>query len=327
MKRPSFLPDGPPLFRPPSTIPVAAARAFERGRAAFRGRAASHILPRARLGGPMPWVIAIMVALTVLAAGGAIAMANLAAQARSDLSGGVTIQIVEADPVLRDAQARRTLAALDTLDIVQARRLVPEAELEALIEPWLGGGVRSEAVPLPALIDVNLAGAADARALAELRAALAPVAPDARVDAQAQWLGPVFDAISALRWLALGLIVLLAFTSAAAVWLAARNALNANRGTIEVVHLLGGTDGQIARIFQRSAVIDAGLGGAVGLVLGAVGLSVLGAQFAALESGMVAGGGLDFGDWLLLALVPVAGAAIALLTARMTVMASLGKMP
>ena len=33
------------------------------------------------------------------------------------------------------------------------------------------------------------------------------------------------------------------------------------------------------------------------------------------------------GDWLLLALVPVAGAGIALLTARMTVMASLGKMP
>ena len=275
----------------------------------------------------MPWVIAIMVALTVLAAGGALAMANLAAQARSDLAGGVTVQIVEADPALRDAQTRRALAALEDMEIVQGMRRVPDAELQALIEPWLGGGVRSEAVPLPALIDVDLSGAADAGTLDDLRAALGPIAPDARVDAQAQWLGPVFDAISALRWLALGLIVLLAFTSAAAVWLAARNALNANRGTIEVVHLLGGTDGQIARIFQRSAIIDAAIGGAVGLVLGAIALKVLGAQFAALESGMVAGGGLDPVDWLLLALVPVAGAAIALLTARMTVLASLGKMP
>ena len=285
------------------------------------------MLPRTRLGGPMPWVIAIMVALTVLAAGGALAMANLAAQARSDLAGGVTVQIVEADPALRDAQTRRALAALEDMEIVQGMRRVPDAELQALIEPWLGGGVRSEAVPLPALIDVDLNGAADAGTLDDLRAALGPIAPDARVDAQAQWLGPVFDAISALRWLALGLIVLLAFTSAAAVWLAARNALNANRGTIEVVHLLGGTDGQIARIFQRSAIIDAAIGGAVGLVLGAIALKVLGAQFAALESGMVAGGGLDPVDWLLLALVPVAGAAIALLTARMTVLASLGKMP
>lgn len=308
-------------------LPPAMSRAFERGLAPFRGRAASQILPRTRLGGPMPWVIAIMVALTVLAAGGALAMANLAAQARSDLAGGVTVQIVEADPVLRDAQARRALAAVEGLDAVEDLRRVPDAELAALIEPWLGGGVRSEAVPLPALIDVRLAGAADDAALDALRAALAEIAPDARVDAQAQWLGPVFDAIAALRWLALGLIALLAFTSAAAVWLAARNALNANRGTIEVVHLLGGTDGQIARIFQRSAVIDAAIGGTVGLVLGALGLSLLGAQFAALESGMVAGGGLDAADWLLLALVPVAGAAIALLTARMTVMASLGKMP
>jgi len=275
----------------------------------------------------MPWVIAIMVALTVLAAGGALAMANLAAQARSDLAGGVTVQIVEADPALRDAQTRRALAALEDMEIVQGMRRVPDAELQALIEPWLGGGVRSEAVPLPALIDVDLSSAADAGTLDDLRAALGPIAPDARVDAQAQWLGPVFDAISALRWLALGLIVLLAFTSAAAVWLAARNALNANRGTIEVVHLLGGTDGQIARIFQRSAIIDAAIGGAVGLVLGAIALKVLGAQFAALESGMVAGGGLDPVDWLLLALGPVAGAAIALLTARMTVLASLGKMP
>ena len=322
MTRPSFLPNA----NPPAGSSVAA-RAWERGLAPFRGRAASQMLPRTRLGGPMPWVIAIMVALTVLAAGGALAMANLAAQARSDLAGGVTVQIVEADPALRDAQTRRALAALEDMEIVQGMRRVPDAELQALIEPWLGGGVRSEAVPLPALIDVDLSGAADAGTLDDLRAALGPIAPDARVDAQAQWLGPVFDAISALRWLALGLIVLLAFTSAAAVWLAARNALNANRGTIEVVHLLGGTDGQIARIFQRSAIIDAAIGGAVGLVLGAIALKVLGAQFAALESGMVAGGGLDPVDWLLLALVPVAGAAIALLTARMTVLASLGKMP
>ena len=43
-------------------------RAAERGLAPLKGRRAAHLLPQARLGGPMPWVIAIMVALTVLAA-------------------------------------------------------------------------------------------------------------------------------------------------------------------------------------------------------------------------------------------------------------------
>lgn len=306
--------------------PPVMARAVERGLAPLRGRRASHLLPRARLGGPMPWVIAIMVALTVLATGGVLALTNLVDRARADLAGGVTVQIVEADPVLRAAQAERTMAVLRDLPGVGDQRLVPQAELEALIEPWLGGGVRSEVVPLPALIDVRLEGEVHDEALDSLRSALAEVAPDARVDAQSDWLGPVFDAIAALRWLALGLIALLAFTSAAAVWLAARNALNANRSTIEVVHLLGGTDSQIARIFQRSVLIDAALGGLVGLILGAVALTILGAQFAALDAGLVQGGGLDAIDWLLMALVPFAAVAIALLTARMTVLASLRKM-
>jgi cell division transport system permease protein len=77
-------------------------------------------------------------------------------------------------------------------------------------------------------------------------------APAARVDAQAGWLTPVFSAIHALQWLAGGLIALLALATVAAVLLASRNALGNHRDTIEIVHMLGGTDNQIARIFQRA---------------------------------------------------------------------------
>jgi cell division transport system permease protein len=41
---------------------------------------------------------------------------------------------------------------------------------------------------------------------------------------------------------------------------------------------------------------------------------------------MVAGGGLRWTDWLLLAAVPLAGVAIAMLTARLTVLAARRKM-
>ncbi|GMM93588.1 cell division protein FtsX [Qipengyuania sp. MTN3-11] len=306
--------------------PPVLARAIDRGLAPLRGSHASHLLPKTRLGGPIPWVIAIMVALTVLTAGGGLALDNLADRARADLAGGVTIQIVEADPGLRTAQAERVVAALQSEEGISTLRRVPEAELEALVEPWLGSGLDDEVVPLPALIDVQLDGSASDDAIARLRTTLSQVAPDARIDAQADWLSPVFDTVSALRWMTLGLIGLLIFTGAAAVWLAARNALNANRHTIEIVHLLGGDDGQIARIFQRSVLMDAAIGGIAGLALGAIAILLLGAQFAALESGMVARGGLDAGDWLLLALVPLSMVAIALLTARMTVMASLRSM-
>lgn len=306
--------------------PPVLARAIERGLAPFKGRRAAHLLPRARLGGPMPWVLAIMVALTVVAAGGALGLTNLAERARSDLAGGVTVQIIEADPALRTQQAERALAALRADPAVTTAQLVPEDQLRELIEPWLGGEIAGDVVPLPALIDVRLSKPAAREALDRLHSALAEVAPDAQIDAQSQWLGPVFEAIDAIIWLAFGVMALLAVTGAAAVWLAARNALNANRSTIEVVHLLGGTDRQIARIFQRSVLLDALLGGAVGLVAGMVALAILGAQFSLLDSELVQRGGMQARDWAILSFVPLAAVAIALLTARMTVMASLRKM-
>jgi cell division transport system permease protein len=284
------------------------------------------VLPATRLAGPMPWVIAIMVALTVLAAGGALALANFAAQTRAGLEGGLTVQIVEADRAAREAQVARAANALRAAAGVAEVRIVPEAELAALVEPWLGEAAGSDAVTMPALIDVRLPGPADATTLARLRGTLAQVAPAARLDRQSDWLGPVFDAIRALRWLALMLIVLLTLASAAAVWLAARNALDANRETIEIVHHLGGNDAQITGIFQRSVLIDAAIGGVFGLAFGAAAIALLGTRFAALQSDIVESGSLSALDWLVIALVPVAMAVVALITARRTVMTRLGRM-
>jgi cell division transport system permease protein len=286
------------------------------------------LLQQARFGGPMPWVIAIMIALTVMAAAAGLALSNLARNASAEIAGGVTVQIVEAAPAERDRQAEVALALLSNRDDVAEVRRVPDAELEDLIEPWLGeaAGTADEAIPIPALIDARLRGPVTGQRLEVLRAELTASVPSAKVDAQAGWLAPVFQAISSLQWLAIGLVVLLAATSAAAVWLAARSALGSNRDTIEIVHLLGGTDGQIARIFQRSIAVDAMVGGVVGLLLGLIALFLLGRQFAALGSGMVAGGGLGMVDWAAIGAIPLTGVLIAMLTARVTVLAALRRM-
>ena len=273
----------------------------------------------------MPWVIAIMIALTVIAAGAGLALNKLAANAESEIAGGLTVQIVEGAPAERARQAEVAVAVLSNREEVASVRLVPEEELAALLEPWLGpqGAAEEDAIPVPALIDVRLAGPVTERRLEELRASLTASVPAARLDAQARWLEPVFEAVASLQWLAAGLIVLLAATSAAAVWLAARSSLGSNRETIEIIHLLGGTDGQIARIFQRSIGLDAALGGIAGLALGAGAMWLLGRQFAGLGSGMVAGGALGPVDWALLAAIPVVGVVLAILTARITVLSSL----
>lgn len=297
-------------------------------RGAPRFGTGDRLVPHARLAGPMPWVIAIMIALTVMAAAAGLSLRNLGANAAAEISGGLTVQIVEGAPAERARQAEVAVALLTNREDIASVRRVPDAELAALLEPWLGDQsiAEEDAIPMPALIDVRLAGPVTERRLEELRVSLLASVPSARVDAQAGWLKPVFDAIASLQWLALGLIVLLAGTTAAAVWLAARSALGSNRETIEIVHLLGGTDRQIARIFQRSLALDAALGGAVGLALGLGAALLLGRQFASLGSGMVAGGQLGPFDWTVLASIPVAGIVLAVLTARITVLAALRRM-
>lgn len=305
--------------------PPALTTAVDRGLAPFRGRRAAGLLPQERLGGPMPWVIAIMVTLTVVAAGGALALSNMVSGASGDLAGSATVQIIEPDAGQRAAQVEAVQEVLGQDPAVQGFRVVPEEDIAELLEPWLGTGEEVEAVPLPALVDVELRGAAGRDDYARLEAAMRKVAPRARIDAQSDWLAPVLSALSALKWMALALILMLGFVGAAAVWLAARNALGGNRKTIEVVHLLGGSDDQIARIFQRSILLDAVLGGALGLGAGVIAMSLLARQFAALQSGMVAGGSLTAIDWVLIGLVPLFAIAIAVYTARMTVLSSLRK--
>ena len=299
-----------------------------RTRDTVRFRTGNRLVPHARLAGPMPWVIAIMIALTVIAAGAGLALRNLSDNAQAEIAGGLTVQIVEAAPAERERQAELAVALLSNREEVASVTRVPDAELDALLEPWLGQqqAAEEDAIPVPALIDVRLSGPVTERRLEELRTSLGASVPAARLDAQARWLEPVFDAVASLQWLAVGLIVLLAATSAAAVWLAARSALGSNRETIEIIHLLGGSDDQIARIFQRSIALDAALGGAVGLALGVAAMALLGRQFAALGSGMVAGGELGLVDWVLLVAVPVIGVVLAVLTARMTVLAALRRM-
>lgn len=284
------------------------------------------LMPQGRLAGPMPWVIAIMVALTVIAAAAGLALSNTASNASDALSGGATVQVVEANATERDRQAKEAARVLQATPGVIDVRIVSQQEVERLIEPWLGVRTGEDQIPVPALVDVRLRGGVDGEKLGQLRRQVRQVAPAARVDAQSTWLKPVFSAIDSLQWLALALVALLGFALAAAVLLAVRTALGTNRETIEIVHLLGGTDGQIARIFQRAIGFDAAGGGAVGLGLGLIVVLLLGQRFAGLGAGLVDSGALDLIDWVLLALIPIAGVALAMITARLTVMRALRKM-
>ena len=289
------------------------------------GAAERGLLPEGRLAGPMPWVIAIMLFLSVLAASAGLGLAGAAGRLDDQIGSRVTIQIVEANPQLRDRQAAAATASLARLPGVSSVRLVPQEEIQDMLEPWLGpGGVEAD-LPVPALIDVDLdpAGGMD---LAQLSAATAAVAPSARLDENAQWLAPLVSLIAALKWLAAGLVLLMVGATTATVFLAARAALDTHRQTIEILHLMGATDVQIARLFQRRIALDALFGGLVGFLLAGIVLFLLGQRVSALGSELLGSTAISLEIGAILLVLPLFGVLLAMLVARLTILRALGRM-
>ncbi len=284
------------------------------------------LIPEGRISGPMPWVIAIMLFLTLLVAAAGLTLADAARQGGADLAQQVTIQIIEADPAARASQRAAVAKALRGLPGISEVKPVPDAEVRALLEPWLGTGVIDADIPVPALVDVRFEGVPDAATLRKLQRQLKPIAPTTKLDSHSSWMAPFFDLMLALVWLAIGVLVLLLVATSAVVILAVRSALNTHRGTIEIMHMMGGTDIQAARLFQRRVALDALLGGVAGFAAAAAVILALGGRFAAVEPGLLAGAAFPWYGWAVLALIPLAVMGLAMLMARWTVVSALKKM-
>jgi cell division transport system permease protein len=114
--------------------------------------------------------------------------------------------------------------------------------------------------------------------------------------------------------------------SAAVVVLAARAALDTHRGTIEILHMMGATDIQVARLFQRRIALDALFGGATGLILAAAVLYGLGDRVAALGSELLGTVALPPLSWAVLILLPIFGVILAMAVARLTILRALRRL-
>jgi len=284
------------------------------------------LLPEGRFAGPMPWVIAIMMFLTALAMAAGLGLGRAADGLGRDLAGKVTIQILEASRRKRDAQAEAVTSALKGLAGVESIDRLDDKRINALLAPWLGGdGLGAEELPIPALIDVTLSSSANDD-ISAVEAVVQSEAPGARVDRHARWLAPLAGLIGSLQWLSLLLVGLMASATAAAVVLAARAALNTHRATIDVMHLMGATDVQVARLFQRRIALDALFGGLVGMVMAVAVMLALGSRLDAIGSELLGAVGLGFRGWLLILALPLAGGVLATLAARITVIRTLRTM-
>lgn len=274
------------------------------------------LLDTARANGVMVAVIAIMLFLTALATAVGIGTARATERFGDALERRATVEFVTTDPETRAQAAEVALARLRTMPQVRQVEAVAPAALGRLLQPWLGAASEDADLPLPTLIDVTLAPGADAQALIQ-------VAPGARVTRHADALAPIKRFMVSLSTLAFALVALMLGASAAVVVLSTRSGLERHRGTIEVMHMLGATDVQIARLFQRRIARDVALGAVAGALAGGAVVAVLGVQAGRLGSAMLGAVTLGRAGWIALALLPLGFIVLATLAARRAVTRSL----
>jgi len=277
-------------------------------------------------GGALPWVIGVMVYLSTLASGFGLALNAAMGDWASSLADSVSVQIVNAQAEERDAQAAAALEILRATPGVRSARRVSPAETAALLEPWLGRGNVTDALPVPALLDVILEPGRSVASEA-LAARLEPAAPDAEIDDHARWLARLEDLTEALQGVAAVVVGLLLAATAAIAAFGTRAGLASHRESIEIMHLMGAEDSAIAGEFRHRFMLQGLKGGLLGLVLGTATLIVTDHLARELGAGLVPALALGGLDWLSLGLLPALAAGLTMLAAQVTVRRELAHLP
>ncbi|HEY0525894.1 MAG TPA: hypothetical protein VGD08_21060 [Stellaceae bacterium] len=276
--------------------------------------------------------VALMVFLAALALAAAMAVNGAVGRWDRSLAGRLTVQI---PPTSADRLDAVVGLLKGTRGVVRAEPL-SVADTAGLLEPFLGSAIRGADLPLPRLVDVVVDPNAPPD-FAALRRALTAAAPGALLDDHHLWLDRLFALAGALQLTAAGVMLLVGGAAVLAVVFATRTGLAIHHNVVEVLHLVGAHDSYIARQFERQALRLGLEGGVAGLAIAAAVLALLiriggaAGAAAAADSGAAAASlvpelALSGSQWAVLALLPLVAAAVAMLTARITVLRVLGRM-
>lgn len=278
----------------------------------------------------LPWIIALMVYLAGLSLAGTLVLQGALQRWDASLSGTLTVQLPPPGDGTPDALGAALALLRPVRGVTSAEPLSPEAT-RRLIEPWLGTALTPEELALPQLIDLRIDPAAPPD-LAALRTRLAAAVPGAVLDEHRLWLDRLAGLVLSIEATALAIVLLIGGAAVLTVVFTTRAGLAVHHAVVEVLHLIGARDGYIAGQFQRQALDLALRGGIIGLLLTLLTLLAIGRVGAATalfgeHVRLLPSLALLPWHWLVLALLPFAAALIAMLTARVTVLRALKRMP
>ena len=130
-----------------------------------------------------------------------------------------------------------------------------------------------------------------------------------------------------VQWMLFIIAVMIMSASAAVVIFACKTSLKIHRSTVALLHRLGAYDEYIARQFQQHAALLALKGAFVGSGIAAGTMLMLHLMARHIESPLFPSFALGLSHWVILMSLPLLMSLIALASARMSVLATLKRMP
>lgn len=288
---------------------------------------ASPILPRDKGAAPLEFVIAVMALLAALALGASLVATRAAHGWQSGLADRITVQVMppeQGDP--RDgleAETRRVLDILRATPGIAHAAPLSDAEINTLVEPWIGKNGAVSGIPLPRLIDATVTPG-EKIDVASLTQRLERAAPHASLDDHQRWIARLRHLTDAVRFAAYGILLLIAGATAAAVSFATRAGLDAHHEVVALLHQMGALPQFIARAVERHYFISALGAACLGTLcaalffLGASGLEVFGVEAVPFLPPL----SLRWEEFAWLLAVPVVTSLIAWATARISVLSA-----
>lgn len=276
----------------------------------------------------LPWTIGLMVFVATLALAATMLFGSVGSKWRAGVGAKLTVQVMplpgnkSAGTV--EVRTQRVLSLLRGTPGVRAADEIPRGRINELLKPWLGDAVESADLPLPRLIDVRLDDR-DGIDRAALAKRIEKEAAGATLDDHGIWLDRLIAFAQGLEAVAIGVMVLISLASIATVVFTTRTGLAVHREVIELLHLIGARDQYIAREFQSQAMRLGLKGSVAGFVLAVATLVAISRLSQAVEASLLPALTLSATQWVILFCLPLAAILIGTMTARVTVLRSIGR--
>ncbi|HEV2677641.1 MAG TPA: cell division protein [Aliidongia sp.] len=280
----------------------------------------------------LPWLVALMVYLAALTIAGGAALHDAVDSWNAGLAGTLTVELprgATGAPVPQD-RIDAVLAQLGQIPGIAAATRLDASVEKRLLAPWLGQDVDVSVLPLPVLIDVQTRPgvALDPDTLAQR---LAIAAPGTRVESHGAWLSRLFRIAGLVQVGAAAIVGIIGFVAVLTVVFTTRTGLAIHAPVVQLVHLIGASDTYVARQFQWHAFRLGLGGGGIGLVMALVSYGALrwtaGQGLLPGEVGLLPSFHLPLLGWIAILALPLAMGLVGLVTARRTVLRTLGRMP